>query len=343
MVVLRPLSKKRAEMSPSPSVQLSSLHPVIARPRCSSYTSIVHQEKESDFLTPPAILSLQRLIQTTVEWLVILQRLEEERKTDLPAVLCRCSKAVNMNSELKRTMVCLTDLCRSEERLGQVGLSQLDGASQLVGQVANLLRADVSILIPSSLGRAEPNVSLQARIIVSEADCPRLLVEETLDCVTRLVYKLLSVETCSVCHPTSDQMDIDPDIMNMVATMCGDNSNMVDTDRENRSHTNHQIGKEVLEKSRKRKQNRPQKFQMPLLPQTSSRNLFTSYNQESLSPTKKVRKLVEDREEGEEKSAKEVLFLLEKKKKLPKADGLYKFVLWREALKTEKNKFVLSS
>ena len=34
----------------------------------------------------------------------------------------------------------------------------------------------------------------------------------------------------------------------------------------------------------------------------------------------------------------EILFLLEKKKKLVKKDGLYKFVLWREALKDEKTK-----
>ena len=108
-----------------------------------------------------------------------------------------------------------------------------------------------------------------------------------------------------------------------------------------RSHINNQIGKEILEKSRKRKQNRPQKFQTPLLPHTS-RSLLSSYNQESLSPTKKIRKL-EENEELEDRSAREVLFLLEKKKKGPKSDGLYKFVLWREALKNEKNKICLSS
>ena len=74
-------------MSPSPSGVLSPLHPVIAR--CSSYTSLVHQEKENEGVSPGSIVSLQRLITTTVEWLVILQRLEEERKTDLPAVSCR--------------------------------------------------------------------------------------------------------------------------------------------------------------------------------------------------------------------------------------------------------------
>ena len=36
----------------------------------------------------------------------------------------------------------------------------------------------------------------------------------------------------------------------------------------------------------------------------------------------------------------EILVLLEKKKKLVKKDGLYKFVLWREALKDEKTKLI---
>ena len=32
---------------------------------------------------------------------MVVQRLEEERKVDLPPVFCRCSKAVNINQELK--------------------------------------------------------------------------------------------------------------------------------------------------------------------------------------------------------------------------------------------------
>ena len=80
-------------MSPSPSAQLSPLHPVVAR--CSSYTSIVHQEKDSQELSVPgAAASLDRLIQTSVEWLVILQRLEEGRKTDGPAVSCRLAHII---------------------------------------------------------------------------------------------------------------------------------------------------------------------------------------------------------------------------------------------------------
>ena len=146
----------------------------------------------------------------------------------------RCSKAVRINEELKNIGRSLTEICQVEERLGQVGSPQLEEASQLIGKVSGLLRADVSILIPSYVGRAEPSVSLQAKNIVSEADCPRLLVTETMECVAQLVYKLLSVETCALCRPESARMDIDPDIMSMVATMCGDYSNMDDNDTENR-------------------------------------------------------------------------------------------------------------
>ena len=57
------------------------------------------------------------------------------------------------------------------------------------------------------------------------------------------------------------------------------------------------------------------------------------------SPTKKVRK-IGDLDNGSRPT--EILFLLEKKKKLVKKDGLYKFVLWREALREEKNKVCLT-
>ena len=92
-----------------------------------------------------------------------------------------------------------------------------------------------------------------------------------------------------------------------------------------RIRSNQEIGRQVLEKSRKRKQNRPSKFQPTSLPPNS-----TGLG----SPTKKIRKVGEDGDSDE--SQTEIVFLLEKKKKLVKKDGLYKFVLWREALREEK-------
>ena len=84
---------------------------------------------------------------------------------------------------------------------------------------------------------------------------------------------------------------------------------------------------EVLEKSRKRKQNRPSKISSPIT--------TTSGNNISGSPLKKMKKF-----EPPNATRTEILVLLEKKKKLVKKDGLYKFVLWREALKDEKTKLI---
>lgn len=104
-----------------------------------------------------------------------------------------------------------------------------------------------------------------------------------------------------------------------------------------RTRSNQDVGRQVLERSRKRKQNRPSKFQPTPLPLNSK--IVTNNSTGLGSPTKKVRKVGEC---GDiERSQTEILFLLEKKKKLVKKDGLYKFVLWREALREEKNKVCL--
>ena len=83
-------------MSPSPAAVSAALHSVV-QARC-SYTSLVYQDKEA---ASSQTSRTQDLVQCLVEWLVVLQRLEEERKADLPPVFCRCSKAVNINQELK--------------------------------------------------------------------------------------------------------------------------------------------------------------------------------------------------------------------------------------------------
>ena len=75
-----------------------------------------------------------------------------------------------------------------------------------------------------------------------------------------------------------------------------------------------------MERSRKRKQNRPSKFTASSLPQ-SCKTVTSGLG----SPTKKIRKVGEDGDR-DSVNATEILFLLEKKKKLVKKDGLYKFV-----------------
>ena len=186
-------------MSPSPCVTQCVSMPIMAVARCNSYTTFVHQDVD---ISPLHQTSLNSLVQCVVEWLVILQRLEEERKLDMPPVSCRCNKAVKINEELKSVSKSLIDMCRVSDRLGcesQVSPHQLDTIGHDIVRLADLLRADVSILIPSTVGRAEPSVAEQARNIVTETDCVQSLVGETVECVTKLVFSLMSVHNCQHC------------------------------------------------------------------------------------------------------------------------------------------------
>ena len=103
------------------------------------------------------------------------------------------------------------------------------------------------------------------------------------------------------------------------------------------SKADQEIGRQCLERSRKRKQSRPNKF--PITNVGAAQGQVTKNGLGS--PNKKVRKLG-DSLAPENRNPTEILFLLEKKKKLVKKDGLYKFVLWREALRDEKNKVFVS-
>ena len=178
-------------MSPSPSW-------VSGLARCnSSYTSLVYQEKE-----PQAGPSLAAMLQTLVEWLIVLQRLEEERRSDVPPVFCRCLKAVKINEELKTVARGLTEASRLSERVASEAVTpQLEAVSGDLVRLAGLLRADVSILIPGNIGRADPGVAEEARSVLAEmeADLVPGLVADTVESVTRLVYSLLGVNNCLHC------------------------------------------------------------------------------------------------------------------------------------------------
>ena len=101
-------------MSPSPA-SVTSLHPGPIIARCNSYTTLVHHEQKLSQQTPN---NLNTLVQALVEWLVVLQRLEEERRMDLPPVHCRCNKARTINEELKSIGRSLSSMSKLGERLG---------------------------------------------------------------------------------------------------------------------------------------------------------------------------------------------------------------------------------
>ena len=299
-----------------------------------SYRSMVHQEREDHGLSPGSY-SVHKLAQCLAEWLVVLQGVAEEREMDLPAVNCRCSKASKIDEELKLLSRKLRDAWQVIERVGHVQAIVLEEISSEIERIAGILRAEVSILVPSAIGRAELAVAEQARIFLSDGDMQDV-VSEAVEGVARLVYDLLGVENCNHCRsPGNSQIapmqEIDPEIMNMVAFMCGPggDSNISADQNSNSKTISKDVGKEVLERSRKRKQNRPSRFVSPV---PSTTNIMKS-------PIKKMRKVVLS-DTSPPTSHTEILCLLEKKKKMVKKDGLYKFVLWREALKDEKTKIV---
>jgi len=310
---------------PSPAT-LPSLHPVLARR--SSYTSMVHQEVGDQKTTA---CSVDKLTQCLVEWLVVLQGVAEEREVDLPPVNCRCIKAAKINEELKSLSRKLSDAWQVVERVGQVQVAQMEEISDDIIRIAALLRADVSILIPSSIGRSEIAVAEQARNLLVDGELKSVMTE-AVDGVAKLVYSLLGVDDCRHCNSRGDTQiqpmeEIDADIMSMVASMCSSGGDAADTKDSSNKSSNQSIGREVLERSRKRKQNRPSRILSPI---PSTMNITGS-------PIKKMRK-VGLSDITSPTTHTEILFLLEKKKKLVKKDGLYKFVLWREALKDEKTK-----
>jgi len=309
---------------PSPAT-LPSLHPVLARR--SSYTSMVHQEVGDQKTTA---CSVDKLTQCLVEWLVVLQGVAEDREVDLPPVNCRCIKAAKINEELKSLSRKMSDAWQVVERVGQVQATQMEEISEDIIRIAALLRADVSILIPSSIGRSELAVAEQARNLLVDGEL-RIVMSEAVDGVAKIVYTLLGVDDCRHCNSRGDTQiqpmeEIDADIMSMVASMCS-NGDSADVKDSSDKSSNKSVGREVLERSRKRKQNRPSRILTPI---PSTTNITGS-------PIKKMRK-VGLSDNTSPTTHTEILFLLEKKKKLVKKDGLYKFVLWREALKDEKTK-----
>jgi len=110
-------------------------------------------------------------------------------------------------------------------------------------------------------------------------------------------------------------VDVDMDILNLVAGLCSGYPTTTSPQHKQQGDPDdlREIGRQTVERSRKRKQALPVRIPSPHINNKS----------------RKVESPTED---------PNILTLLEKKKKGVKKDGLYKFVLWREALKDEKSK-----
>jgi len=301
----------------------------------SSYTEMVHQDLVS--LAGGSTTALSRLVTTLTEWLVILQGVAEDRECDRPNANCRCSKAAKIHQELTLLAKKLNNAEQICERVGMIGEEIIDEISDHVHEIAILLRSEVSILIPTSMGRSDPMVVEQARWLVQSSDS-RNCASEAVEGVMSLVIRLLGVETCQNCpckqvnqpdghHHVEDELhvvddgvggggggDVDMDILNLVASLCsGYPATPPQQKQQDDPEDLREIGRQTVERSRKRKQALPVRIPSPFADNKS----------------RKVESPPED---------PNILTLLEKKKKGVKKDGLYKFVLWREALKDEKSK-----
>jgi len=331
--------------------QLTVIEPISRR---TSYQHIVHTE---DVIHVNGSTALTRLVTTLTEWLVILQGVAEDRECDRPNAKCRCCKAEKLQTQLQELGRKLTNAEQIYERVGMVGDDEIQDISDRVQKIAGMLRSEVSILIPTSVGAADPMVVEQARWIVNDID-NKNCASEAVEGVNSLVLKLLGVENCQTCRPTQYEEsttqhfspgdcsqtttdggggashDVDMDIYNLVAGWCsGYAEPPTQEPKQDDPQIAHwkEVGRQMCENSRKRKQPLPVKIPSPIINRKTRKmeqQVVRSKTPDTIIPTNTV---TPDEDPN-------ILGLLEKRKKGVKKDGLYKFVLWREALRDEKAK-----
>lgn len=309
--------------------------------RRTSYEEVVHQEDMNQQAG-----GVRKMVLGVLEWMVVLQRVKEERLGDQffspPADMCKCMKALRINQDLKELSRTLGDLIHVETRLGIVEVESLKKVEDSLADIATLLRAEISIQIPSRVGGCAADLSNRVRYMAGDGDA-KTVVNDAMEGVAKLVYDLLGVESCLQCNPQEQAMvtDIDSDIMDMVANMCTGHEQPSDDQEKPTNIGFHEkallasvsisdLGRQTLERSRKRKQK-------------SSR--YGNESKKVVNPSKKARRLpvegvrpFQKNKTGSDADKPEVVSLLESKRKLVKADGLYKFVLWRQALRGEKER-----
>jgi len=323
------------------------LSPVVGRR--TSYQEVVHRECRSTH--PSFSCPVTRLASCLAEWLVVLQKVAEDRGLEQPSASCRCEKASRLCEEIQSLGRRVAEAGQLAERVGgQLPPSMLEGLGSDIAKVADTLRSEVSILVPTGVGSAEPEVAEAARWLLSDGDL-RSVMSNTAEELATTVSGLLGMDDCVHHEASPMEEDIDEDIRSMVASMCGGGGTSSSRLGMKEVTKPREVGKQVLERSRKRKQSRPTRdedFQSKNKGGDGQQPVTTSCNGTSLaSPVKRLKRVMTSlgtsyslspvpTEAGDQ--GDKVISLLEKKKKLVKKDGLYKFVLWKEALRDEKTK-----
>lgn len=331
-------------LAPSPTAEIASSEGPEAMRRTfarrTSYEEVVHVHQEDANQQAGGV---RKMVLGVAEWLVVLQRVKDERLGDQfvspPAEKCQCMKAVRINQDLKELTRTLSDLIQVETRLGVVEVDSLKEVEDSLADIATVLRAEISIQIPSRVGGCAAQLADRVRYVAGDGDA-KTVVSDAMDGVAKLVYDLLGVDQCLECNPQEQAMitDIDLDIMDMVANMCTGHQEASENQEQPPANLGfHEkallasvsvvdVGRQTLERSRKRKQ----------------KSRHGNESKKVANPSKKARRIpvegVRPFQKNSEGDKPEVVTLLESKRKLVKADGLYKFVLWRQALKGEKER-----
>jgi len=150
-------------------------------------------------------------------------------------------------------------------------------------------------------------------------------------------------------------IDEDSDISNLVSGMVGEVVEVGDIDEDSgkfeppldssqKSPSIAEMGRQTMERARKRKQKNPTSRSPKLSPNSRKKARKEAESMITMrSPKHLAESMITVRRPFQENRAPSVLRMLENKRKNSKYDGLCQFVLWREALRAEKQRDLAKS
>ncbi|CAB4065724.1 unnamed protein product [Lepeophtheirus salmonis] len=303
---------------------------IISSPHC-SYEEIVHRDDEMISTTGESI-DENKILFILTQWTLTLQEVYQERIENengfksLPGTKCVCSRTSSISKELQRLQNRLSEK-RYDISINKQQISLYSTEEKELNRIQTLIKAHVSIQI----SRPSDETVLEARRLVREIEEP----EQYLSALTRnlisIVKDLLPCGSGGI-HLTCTEGEHFPQE--------GTSGVMEQDEEEDMSLLVASMSTSPSKSSRKRKQAVKTKSP-PASPVTSS-------------PSKKPRKVRSISFGGSDSTfespspfrvrpfykTNNVIDILEKKKKMAKTNGLYQFVLWREALKAEKDRVV---
>ena len=285
--------------------------------------------------------SMEKCLIALTQWALTLQHVSEELQAEKPeygpsnpseVTRCLCAKADNVMQALKKVesnyyeVIETCDNAVVNPDLQDIQSRSVRDLTEHAKLVQGLLRSAVSIQI----SRPNDDIKNRSTYIVGEVCDVRQYVRDAIDTLVQLVYDMLNVRNCkrhqgSPPSPTEEyrndsdfgQTFEEEDMCLGVASLRTNDDVTMDTDTDEVSDEKENWS------SRKRKQLR-----------NENKTVITS---PTSSPSKRPRRSRSTSAPAINLDA-QALALLESKRKVVRNNGLRQFVLWREALKAEKDR-----